>query len=1005
VPNEVAGLVRGGARAVLILFLAATTAPGSTNSAWFARSWQSDDGLPNNTVGGLAQTPDGYLWLGTPTGLARFDGTAFEDFSPTNFVAPPNRGIIALLCGRQGDLWLAMDRGAVVCLKSGAGRAFIGDLPNGIPNGLAADAEGGLWVAYRKGAVYRIQEGKVTSFGSQEGLPGGTDICALTSDNRGRIWFAKAGQCGFVHKGTFQTLRHYDPAPARLAAAKAGGVWLCSDLRLYRIEENGPMEDLGEFHPERGATVPAALLEDHAGAVWIGTSFSGLFRHDEAGFQAVRTSHQEILCLAEDREGNLWVGTGGGGLNRIRRSAVTLEGPENGLPFAAVQSICQDSLGTVWAATQNGLLARRVGKQWSPLSATDNWPVDATCVTADPQGSLWIGTRQHGLYCWRDGRFAAWGNAGEIRGQTLHTLLVSRMGDLWLGEESPQAIQRLRAGQLQTFDLPPDSRVVRAMAEDAAGNIWAATSKGVLFRITGNQLVQATPRSESELAPIRCLYATPDGALWIGYAGWGVGRIKDGRYAEIRMDQGLYDDYLSHIVDDGRGWLWFGADRGIFKVRQRDLEDASADRGHRVRSIHYGRGEGLPSLQGVYGSSPDVLRSRDGRLWIPMRTALAVVNPEELGENPQSPPTLLSRVVVDNRTVAWYGGVLPPMSGAVADLGSADPRLRLGPSHRQIEFQFAALNFTAPENVQFRYRLEGFDEDWREAGTRRAASYSRLASGPYHFRVVACNQAGVWNQTGSGVSLVVTPFFWRTWWFRLAATAAFTLSLVAVVRSVSLRRLHRRLRLLEQQAALLKERARIAKDIHDDLGANLTQIALLGELAQQDRSEPDKAAERISRISGTARQAIKSLDEIVWAVNPRNDTLAHLIDYAGQFALDYLRLAGIRCRLDFPGQPPARELSTDLRHNLFLAVKEALHNIVKHAHATEVWFRASVTPEALEMTIEDDGCGFERPPEDALADGLRNMRQRLADIGGDCRIHSQPGAGTKVTLRLPWPPA
>jgi signal transduction histidine kinase len=211
------------------------------------------------------------------------------------------------------------------------------------------------------------------------------------------------------------------------------------------------------------------------------------------------------------------------------------------------------------------------------------------------------------------------------------------------------------------------------------------------------------------------------------------------------------------------------------------------------------------------------------------------------------------------------------------------------------------------------------------------------------------------------------------------------------------------LRILQQQAALQKERARIAKDIHDDLGASLTQIAYLGELAHLNRNEPEKVEERISNMSTTARQAVKSLDEIVWAVNPRNDTLAHLIDYLNQFAFGYLRLAGIRVRLDFPEMIPQCELSADLRHNIFLTVKEALHNVVKHARATEVRLNASVTELSLEIGVEDNGCGFSGKPDDALADGLRNMRQRMSDIGGECRVESQSGSGTKVTLRLPWP--
>ena len=233
--------------------------------------------------------------------------------------------------------------------------------------------------------------------------------------------------------------------------------------------------------------------------------------------------------------------------------------------------------------------------------------------------------------------------------------------------------------------------------------------------------------------------------------------------------------------------------------------------------------------------------------------------------------------------------------------------------------------------------------------------------------------------------------------------AAFTAGIITTVRYISFRRLQQQLHSLQQQAALQKERARIAKDIHDDLGASLTQIAYLGELAHLNRNAPEKVAERISNMSATARQAVKSLDEIVWAVNPRNDTLVHLIDYVNQFAFGYLRLTGIRIRLDFPGHIPQRELSADLRHNIFLTVKEALHNVVKHAGATEVRLSASVTEQSLEIGVEDNGCGFASQPDDALADGLRNMRQRMADIGGECRVESQPGGGTKVILHLPWP--
>jgi signal transduction histidine kinase len=337
------------------------------------------------------------------------------------------------------------------------------------------------------------------------------------------------------------------------------------------------------------------------------------------------------------------------------------------------------------------------------------------------------------------------------------------------------------------------------------------------------------------------------------------------------------------------------------------------------------------------------------------------------------------------------------------DLRASKAGLRLHPNHRKVDFEFTALSLTAPENVHFRYRLEGVDEDWIEADTQRRASYSRLAAGDYRFRVIACNNSGVWNDTGAAVSFAVMPFFWQTWWFRLSCLAAFTLSVALIVRYLSFRRLRLKLRMAEQQAAVEKERARIAKDIHDDLGGSLTQVTMLLELALRNQAVPDKAGGQVRQGLATARQMIKSLDETVWAVNPRNDTLPHLINYIGQFAVKFLHAANIRCRCDLPDHPSPRSVSAEVRHNLFLAVKEALTNVARHGHATETSLRITAGEDALEITIHDNGQGFAAAPENGDADGLRNMRQRMEGIGGRFQLHSAPGAGTQVALLYPWP--
>jgi signal transduction histidine kinase/ligand-binding sensor domain-containing protein len=987
-----------------LLWLTVFISPVRGESDWFARPWQTDEGLPNNTVTGIAQTSDGYLWLATPSSLVSFDGVDFHQYSLMNLVGHQNRGILAMTLNRGGGLTLAMDRGAIVRLNSGKTRIFTAnaELPNLVPQSVVEDGQGATWIAYRGGSVWRIKNSKAAALTERDGLPAGPSICSLAADNRGRLWFAKAGQFGMFRNGRFRPVLQLNWTATCLAGARDGGIWISTGSRLFKYNEGQKLRDVGAFTTERAGMEPSALLEAHDGAVWIGTSGNGLFRYDGERFEQIATSHSQILSLYEDREKNLWAGMGGGGLNRIRQRSLELKGSDSGLPEAGL-SLCQDDAGAIWATTQNGLLARWADNQWKPTSTDKTWPWDATCVVADRSGTLWVGTQHHGLLCCRDGRAVPWKNADRVKGHAIRALLISKNGDLWIGEENPNALQRLRGDALEDYELPPNIRLIRAMAQDAEGNVWVGTSKGVLLRVAGRQLIDETTNLLERPLSIRYLYATPDGSLWLGFAGWGLGRIKNGRFAEMSEAQGLYDDFISQIISDERGNLWFGSNRGIFKVRLQELDAVAEGRAGYLRSIHYGQGEGLPSLQANFGNTPGALRTRDGRLWIPTRSGMVVINPASLADSLEPPPVLIKRVVLDGQTLAQYDGVMPPRSGRDANLGSGTAVFRLPPSYHRLEIDYTATSFTAPENVQFRYRLEGVDKDWIAAGTQRSVAYIRLPSGSYRFRVVASNRDSDWNETGAGLAFVVLPFFWETWTFRLFTLGLFTLAVVLIVRYVSFRRLRLRLQQAEQQATLHKERARIAKDIHDDLGANLTQIAFLSELVRYDSAQPSKPAAHVEKISATARQAIKSLDEIVWAVNPRNDTLGQLMDYTGQYALDFLEWAQIRCRLDFPEPIPERRIPANVRHNLFLVVKEALNNVVKHAQAHEVRLRLATTVEAVQIEIQDDGRGFGQAPDSAGADGLRNIRQRIKEIGGTCRIDSQVGAGTKIIIQFPWP--
>jgi signal transduction histidine kinase len=398
------------------------------------------------------------------------------------------------------------------------------------------------------------------------------------------------------------------------------------------------------------------------------------------------------------------------------------------------------------------------------------------------------------------------------------------------------------------------------------------------------------------------------------------------------------------------------------------------------------------------GFMPNATRTADGRLWFPTRSGLARVDPEKQQDAAATPPVLLKRVAVDERTVAEYAGLLP--DAHLIDLAEISAPLRVDPGHRKLQFDFTALSFAAPENVRFQYWLEGFDGQWIEGGPERHAIYSRLPAGQYQFRVRASNRSGLWNDDASALAFTVVPFIWQTWWFRMGTLIVFCSATVLAVRYVFFRRLRLRLRALEQEAVLHKERSRIARDLHDDLGSRLTRLVLLSDLMQDER-DAGKTTANAQQVSSAARQVIKALDETVWAVNPRNDTLAHLIDYIGQFAVEFLRTAGIRCYVDLPARADKRPVSAEIRHNLFLVVKEALNNVVRHAGATEVRLRIESDGSGLTIAIDDNGRGFATGPRQAEEDGLRNMRQRSQEIGAEFDLESRRGEGTRILVRLP----
>jgi len=1016
--------------------------------------WTADDGLPDGSVTAIAQTPDGYLWVGTYNGLARFDGKRFVTFDPANTPALVHAHIRKLYVDFQGTLWINTYDGSLTTLRQGtftlerrnlrpseaeltlisssssnvifltsrgallrkslsqpAGEGWE-ELPSpgrGLGAFCCGDGQGTIWYCDADKHFWRLRGGGFESVPESAGLAG-QNINCLTTDPHGRLWAGTDTGFAVWDGKEFENMTPTNFPMATnvsaIAVTAADRVWVVAGGCVGEAMNRGWTLPPDPTRTVFGGTADRiGVQSDHSGGMWFYNYGRGLIHMNAAGKFHQLTAEdgfpgERVACFIEDREGDWWAGLDASGLVRVRETQFHAVAVGEGVLAKAARSVCEDNQGVVWIGMLSGGLVRWQDGAVANLAipgATDMG--SAFCICADADGHLWASAENEDLFLRENGVFKR--ITPVIHG--VKSILVDHTGRVWVGttgglffadRESPEDFH-LFSGIAR--------RSVRALAEDRRGVLWAGTGGGELYAILSNSVTMFHPTDNRESGAIWSLLADNRGSMWIGTFRGGLLRFQDGQFTRFEKAEGLPDNVICQILDDGRGNLWIGSHQGIFRVAKSALDDVARGKARFVPCIVYGRSDGLPSLECCGGYQPSACQGRDGRFWFTTVKGAVWIQPEELQPNLTPPPVVIEEVLVDGRVQTNFTGIEGGSTGLARAEGKSSrpqpPTLVIPPGKHQVEIRYTGLSLSAPDRVQFRYQMDGVDDDWVQAGTRRFAQYHFLPHGVYRFQVIACNSDGIWNHTGCLLALNIRPHFYETWWFRVLAAVLLVGTIAGTVRYAVVRRLRRKMEGLERQRAVERERARIAKDIHDDLGASLTLIAVLGDLAKKERT-----AERIEKMSGTARQAVKSLDEIVWAVNPRNDTLAHLIDYAGQFATGYLRDAGIRCLLDVPEQTPAREVPANVRHNVFLAIREALQNIVKHARATEVWLRISAAPGGLRISVEDNGCGFDRPPEDAWADGLRNMRQRLTEIGGQCRIQSRVGSGTTIMIDLPWPP-
>jgi signal transduction histidine kinase/ligand-binding sensor domain-containing protein len=966
------------------VLLIAAAAPASAQ--YRIDSWTTEHGLPASSVTDVVQTRDGFLWIATYGGLARFDGAKFRTFDMVTTPGLPSSRITELVDDPDGGLWVKTEALALVRYADDVFKTMTP--ADGLParaDRLLRSASGGL-IVLSGTTLVEWKNGRFEPLNTSFPLRGDgrTILGAMPS---GRVWFADAAGMHRYDIGRPLQNVALPFVASRVWEDRGGRLWMTYQGGLYSLT-NGSL--LKHDDPLVRPIDLTKVIDDREGTVWWGGS-NGVLRFRDGAFLRLTTADglpsDTVAVLYEDREGTIWVATEGG-LARLTPRAITTYTTAEGLEADNSYAILQDRHGDIWVGGWPGLNRRRSNGAFEPASAAFGLTgAKVLALMEDREGAIWVGMLGGGVRRIANGAVTAFPQSATVPGTT-RVIYQGRGPDVWFGARG--GLFRYRDNAFTLF-APPKAfggGEVNALHEDRTGALWIGHADG-LSRHAGGAFTAFAARDGFTGGAVRAFHEDRDGSIWIGTYDTGLFRYRDGRFTRYTTLEGLPTNGAFRILEDGAGRFWICSNVGIYRAARSDLEEIAAGRRATLAAPLYGRRDGMRNQECNGGAHPAGIRAADGRMWFPTQTGVAVFDPASVPVRTAPPPVVITDLFVANTRT------------------SARDTIRIASGVRTVEMHYAALTYFEPELARFKYRMEGLDADWVDAGDQRVARYGQLPFGSFRFRVIAANRDGIWNEEGASVAVVVVRPFWRTqWFFALVAFGAIGAALGV----------HRwRMGMLRQQKALgeafsrqlietqEEERRRVAAALHDSLSQTLMLMKNWATIGQSALPPDHEARAPMGDISEAASQALAEVREISYNLGPFQLERIGLAQMVADLADKVSRASGIRVTSDLALLDG--RLSADRQIAAFRVIQEALNNVIKHSGATAVAIMMQIDPEGVRIGMHDNGRGFDPTAASAATRkqgfGLFGMAERMRLAGGRLHIESSASGGTLVELELP----